>query len=259
MTVMSVRVRREPPRFRMVEVRRVAMVNACLARVTLGGSQLEGFAIDEPAASVRLLLPYPASRELVIPTWNGNEFLLADGQRPVIRTLTPSALDRHDAARRRDRAARRRRGFAVGLRCRIRRSRGDLGSWPRVCDRSGARLPMCSPATRARCQRSHSCSSLFRRRATCPCSSKHATKRDALCLITRERRHRVVRLVARGAPRRRADGCHPSVGRGRSRGDATHPASPLRGARHRAPAGDDPWLLEARPRGRRGDRLARGS
>ena len=89
MTVMSVRVHREPPRFRMAEVRRVAMVNACLARVTLGGSELEGFAIDEPAASVRLLLPSPASRELIMPTWNGNEFLLADGQRPVIRTFTP--------------------------------------------------------------------------------------------------------------------------------------------------------------------------
>jgi NADPH-dependent ferric siderophore reductase len=89
MTVMSVSVRREPPRFRLVEVRRVAIVNPCLARVTLGGAELAGFAIDEPAASVRLLLPSPPSRELVVPTWNGNEFLLADGRRPVIRTFTP--------------------------------------------------------------------------------------------------------------------------------------------------------------------------
>lgn len=73
----------------MVEVRGVAMVNPCLARVTLGGAGLEGFTIDEPAASVRLLLPSPPSRELVVPTWNGNEFLFADGERPVIRTLTP--------------------------------------------------------------------------------------------------------------------------------------------------------------------------
>jgi NADPH-dependent ferric siderophore reductase len=88
MTVMSGRVRREPPRFRLVRVRRVAMVNSCLARVTLGGAELEGLTIDEPAASVRLLLPSPPSRELVVPTWNGNEFLV-DGERPVIRTFTP--------------------------------------------------------------------------------------------------------------------------------------------------------------------------
>lgn len=64
-------------------------MNQCLARVTLGGPELDDFAVDEPAASVRLLLPSPPSRELIMPTWNGNEFLLADGQRPVIRTFTP--------------------------------------------------------------------------------------------------------------------------------------------------------------------------
>jgi NADPH-dependent ferric siderophore reductase len=89
MSVMSVRTRREPPRFRVVEVKRVAMVNPCLARVTLSGAELAGFTIDEPAASVRLLLPSPPSRELVVPAWNGNEFLLPDGRRPVIRTFTP--------------------------------------------------------------------------------------------------------------------------------------------------------------------------
>jgi len=59
--------------------------------VTLGGSDLEGFHVDEPAASVRLLLP--SSGELVIPTWNGNEFLLPNGQRPLIRTFTPRRFD----------------------------------------------------------------------------------------------------------------------------------------------------------------------
>jgi NADPH-dependent ferric siderophore reductase len=39
---------------------------------------------------VRLLL---AGDELVIPTWNGNEFLLPDGRRPALRTFTPRRVD----------------------------------------------------------------------------------------------------------------------------------------------------------------------
>jgi NADPH-dependent ferric siderophore reductase len=74
-----------------VQVQQIAMVSPCLARVTLGGAELEGFTIAEPAASVRLLLSSSPSRELVMPTWNGNEFLMPDGRRPVIRTFTPRA------------------------------------------------------------------------------------------------------------------------------------------------------------------------
>ena len=86
-------VRREPPRFRIVSVRSVATVTPFMARVTLGGDALAGLEIDEPAASVRLLLPPPGSTELAMPTWNGNEFLLDDGSRPIIRTFTPLDLD----------------------------------------------------------------------------------------------------------------------------------------------------------------------
>src|SRR5439155_1484248 len=35
----------------------------------------------------------PGSAELVTPAWNGNEFLLADGRRPTIRTFTPRRAD----------------------------------------------------------------------------------------------------------------------------------------------------------------------
>ncbi len=91
--VAALRVRREPPHFRRVEVQRVVPVTPRLLRVTLGGPELEGFAVELPAASVRLLLPAPDSDELVIPAWNGNEFLLPDGERPVIRTLTPRRID----------------------------------------------------------------------------------------------------------------------------------------------------------------------
>ncbi|HEY8544984.1 MAG TPA: siderophore-interacting protein [Acidimicrobiales bacterium] len=85
-------VRREPPKFRLVTVRRKSWTSARLVRVTLGGPEQAGFEVAEPAASVRLLLPSDGpGGELVVPAWNGNEFLLPDGRRPVIRTLTPLA------------------------------------------------------------------------------------------------------------------------------------------------------------------------
>ena len=89
----TTRIRREPPHFRRVEVRRVAPVSSRLLRVTLAGPEFEGFAVADPAASVRLLIPSVGRRQLVMPTWNGNEFLLADGRRPAIRTFTPRRFD----------------------------------------------------------------------------------------------------------------------------------------------------------------------
>jgi NADPH-dependent ferric siderophore reductase len=89
----TVRARREPPRFRRVAVERVAPVTARMVRVTLAGDELVGLAVDEPAASVRLLLPSTPGGDLVVPAWSGNEFLLPDGRRPVIRTLTPLRAD----------------------------------------------------------------------------------------------------------------------------------------------------------------------
>ncbi|MGZ4689942.1 MAG: siderophore-interacting protein [Acidimicrobiia bacterium] len=87
------RIRREPPRFRRLETRRVEAMGPWMTRVTLTGAELEGLVVDHPAASVRMLLPSPGTRELVMPTWNGNEFLLPDGQRPIIRTFTPYRVD----------------------------------------------------------------------------------------------------------------------------------------------------------------------
>jgi NADPH-dependent ferric siderophore reductase len=82
------RLRREPPRFRRVQVRAVESRAPRLIRVVLGGRELVGMPVPEAAASVRLLLPHPGA-ELVIPKWTGNEFLLPDGRRPVLRTFTP--------------------------------------------------------------------------------------------------------------------------------------------------------------------------
>ncbi len=87
------RVRREPPSFRRVAVRRVERRSPRLVRITLGGPELEGLTVEQPAASVRLLLPSSGTQELVVPSWNGNEFLLPDGSRPTIRTFTPRRVD----------------------------------------------------------------------------------------------------------------------------------------------------------------------
>ena len=86
----SLRVRREPPAFRRVEVSRVERLSPRMVRVTLGGPELEGLVVDQPGASVRLLLP---GDDLVVPAWNGNEFLLPDGSRPALRTFTPRRVD----------------------------------------------------------------------------------------------------------------------------------------------------------------------
>ena len=89
----TARIRREPPTYRRVAVAGVTPLTPRLVRVTVGGPELDGLVIEQPAASVRLLLPAPGSSELVMPTWHGNEFRLPDGSRPTIRTLTPLRLD----------------------------------------------------------------------------------------------------------------------------------------------------------------------
>ncbi len=63
-----------------------------MGRVTLAGDELSGLTVEQPAASVRVLLPAPGTG-LVLPAWAGNEFLLPDGRRPIIRTLTPRRVD----------------------------------------------------------------------------------------------------------------------------------------------------------------------
>jgi NADPH-dependent ferric siderophore reductase len=85
----GLRLRREPPPFRGVTVRHVERLGPRMVRLTFGGPDLATLTPDLPAASVRLLLPSPGGRGLVVPSWNGNEFLLSDGRRPVIRTFTP--------------------------------------------------------------------------------------------------------------------------------------------------------------------------
>lgn len=90
--MVSLPIRREPPAFRPVEVVDVRPISPFMVRVTFGGAELAGFDCGLPGSSMRLLLPELGHAE-EIPVWNGNEFLLADGSRPTIRTLTPLRFD----------------------------------------------------------------------------------------------------------------------------------------------------------------------
>jgi NADPH-dependent ferric siderophore reductase len=85
--------RREPPPFRRVSVSSVEDLGQRMRRVVLGGPELEGLEITEPAASVRLLFPPPGADTIVMPTWTGNQFELSNGDRAPIRTFTPRHMD----------------------------------------------------------------------------------------------------------------------------------------------------------------------
>lgn len=93
MTSETARSRRAPPPFRQGVVTSVEQATPRLTRIRLAGPDLAALTIDEPAASVRLLVPTPGDDGLIIPTWEGNEFLRPDGSRPIIRTLTPRYLE----------------------------------------------------------------------------------------------------------------------------------------------------------------------
>ena len=85
--------RREPPPFRRIVVRNVEELSPRMRRIVVGGPELEGFEVDQPAASVRLLLPPPGEDTFVMPRWDGNQFELPNGDRAPIRTFTPRYLD----------------------------------------------------------------------------------------------------------------------------------------------------------------------
>ena len=85
--------RKEPPPFRRVSVQRIDSLTSRMRRFVLGGPELDGLVIDEPASSVRLLIPPTVGADLEIPTWTGNQFELASGDRAPIRTFTPRFFD----------------------------------------------------------------------------------------------------------------------------------------------------------------------
>lgn len=86
------RIRRPPPPFQPLQVVERVELSPRLVRVTLEGESLRTLSVAQPAASVRFVVPWPGT-ELELPEWNGNEFLLADGRRPALRTFTPLRVD----------------------------------------------------------------------------------------------------------------------------------------------------------------------
>jgi NADPH-dependent ferric siderophore reductase len=87
------RLRREPPAFRRVQVRSISPLSARMVRIVLGGDELDGFTLEAPASSVRLLLPPGGHEAIEMPSWTGNQFELATGERAPIRTFTPRHFD----------------------------------------------------------------------------------------------------------------------------------------------------------------------
>jgi NADPH-dependent ferric siderophore reductase len=75
-------------RFRVVEVRRVRHVTPHLVRVTLGGSDLDGFVSHGFDDHVKLVFPDPATGELSAPTPSPDGLVFAN-PRPLMRDYTP--------------------------------------------------------------------------------------------------------------------------------------------------------------------------
>ena len=86
--------RRVRPRPRLVEVVRVERLTPHMARVVLGGEELEGFATRGPAEHLKVNFPPPGESNLVLPEWGPEgPILLAGQQRPLNRTYTPRRWD----------------------------------------------------------------------------------------------------------------------------------------------------------------------
>jgi NADPH-dependent ferric siderophore reductase len=86
-------VRKPPPPFQEVTVVSRDELSPRMLRLTLEGECLRDVEVTEPGTSIRFVVPWPGS-ELELPEWQGNEFLLADGSRPALRTFTPLRPDR---------------------------------------------------------------------------------------------------------------------------------------------------------------------
>ena len=233
-----------------------------MVSVVLGGHELSDFSLSEPAASVRVLLPSTPGSDLVIPVWTGNEFLLPNGERPVIRTLTPRRFDAtagelevqivvHDggaASRWVSAAAAGRRGGDV-------RDQGGATASMRT------RLASCSSGTRRRSPPSASSSSGCRQRSVGRGAHRGRPARGgASASGARSDRDHVASPRVGRFSRRRARRCSRIVddrgrleglGRRRGRRDVPHPASPLRRARLATRPRNRPRVLEARPSRRR--------
>jgi NADPH-dependent ferric siderophore reductase len=85
-------VRTPPPPFQEVRVVSRHELSPRMLRLTLEGECLRGVEVTQPGTSIRFVVPWLGA-ELELPEWQGNEFLLADGSRPALRTFTPLRAD----------------------------------------------------------------------------------------------------------------------------------------------------------------------
>ncbi len=232
-----------------------------MASVVLGGPELADFSLSEPAASVRVLLPSTPGADLVIPVWRGNEFLLPNGERPVIRTLTPRRFDAiaaelevqivvHDggAASRWVSAAAPGDPAAMSGPGRGYRIDADAAGFLLVGDETAipaiAQLLEWMPPA------------IGRRGAH---RGRRARGRSSPSDAGSNRGHLASSRARRGSRRRARRGSRfvddrgwlEDLGRGRGRCDVPHPAPPLRRARLATRPRHRPRVLEARPSRRR--------
>jgi NADPH-dependent ferric siderophore reductase len=85
-------IRKPPPPFERVVLVGKRALTPRMWRLTVEGSCVGAMSVDQPGMSLRVVVPWPGAA-LELPDWNGNEFLLADGSRPALRTFTPLRRD----------------------------------------------------------------------------------------------------------------------------------------------------------------------
>ena len=84
---------RHPLRFRVLTVAAVQPLSPHMVRVTLSGSDLEGFVSVGFDDHVKLFFPDPQTGALTVPSLGADGPEWPDGVRPVMRDYTPRAFD----------------------------------------------------------------------------------------------------------------------------------------------------------------------
>jgi NADPH-dependent ferric siderophore reductase len=86
--------RRVRPKPRLASIRRVERLTPGCVRIILAGEELEGYTSRGPAEHIKVLLPPPGERRLLLPEWGPEGPLLVEGQvMPPSRTYTPRVWD----------------------------------------------------------------------------------------------------------------------------------------------------------------------